>query len=117
MKKRTSRGAAVTRDSFANAPYAELVRHLAVLREVDLVRKLALHQDAQEKLSAAIIRFVRRCEASGPAKDTMAKNRRDYQLRDLLFYYESESEVIGMMGCVGVLKTINLPNARAQHRH
>jgi len=37
---RAARGAAVTRDSFANAPYADLVRHLALVREVDLGSEL-----------------------------------------------------------------------------
>jgi hypothetical protein len=64
----------------------------------DLIRGLTLAQEAMEKRFAAIIRFVRRCEASGPAKDMMAQIRRDHQLCKLLFDYETESEIIGRAG-------------------
>jgi hypothetical protein len=51
-----------------------------------------------------MVRFVRRCEASGPAKDMMAQICRDHQLCKLLFDYETESEIIGMMELVLDLK-------------
>jgi hypothetical protein len=69
-----------------------------------LCRELALAQEAREKRFAAIVRFVRRCEASGSAKDMMAQIRRNHQLCKLLFDYESESEIIGMMELVLDLK-------------
>ena len=70
----------------------------------DLIRDLALAQEAREKRFAAIFRFVRRREASGPAKDMMAQIRRDHQLCKLLVGYETESEIIGMMEFVRDLK-------------
>jgi hypothetical protein len=63
----------------------------------DLVRDLAFAEEARKKRFAAIIRLVRRYEATGPAKDMMAQIRRDHQLCKLLVDYESVSEVIGMM--------------------
>jgi hypothetical protein len=74
------------------------------LAPADLIRDLALAQEARKKRFAAIVRFVRRCEASGPAKDMMAQIRRNHQLCKLLFDYESESEIIGMMELVLDLK-------------
>lgn len=69
-----------------------------------LCRDLALAQEARRKRFAAIFRFVRRCEASGPATDMMEQIRRDHQLCKLLVGYESESEIIGMMELVRDLK-------------
>ena len=69
-----------------------------------LIRDLALAQEAREKRFAAIVRFVRCHEASGPAKDMMAQIRRDHQLCKLLVGYETESEIIGMMEIVHYLK-------------
>jgi hypothetical protein len=70
----------------------------------DLIRDLALAQEVREKRFAAIFRFVRRREASGPAKDMMAQIRSDHQLCKLLVGYETESEIIGMMEFVRDLK-------------
>ena len=70
----------------------------------DLIRDLALAEEARRKRYAAIFRFVRRREASGPSKDMMAQIRRDHQLCKLLVGYESESEIIGMMELVLDLK-------------
>jgi len=70
----------------------------------DLIRDLALAEEAREKWFAAIIRFVRRCEVSGPSKDMMAQIHRDHRLCKLLFDYETESEIIGMMELVFDLK-------------
>jgi hypothetical protein len=69
-----------------------------------LIRGLALAQEATEKRFAAIVRFVRRREASGPAKDMMTQIRRDHQLCKLLVGYETESEIIGMMEIVHHIK-------------
>jgi hypothetical protein len=44
------------------------------LAPADLVRDLALAQEARKRRFASIIRFVRRYEASGPAKDVMGKS-------------------------------------------
>jgi hypothetical protein len=70
----------------------------------DLTQGLALAQEAREKRFAAIVHVVRRREASGPATDMMAQIRRNHQLCKLLFDYESESEIIGMMELVLDLK-------------
>ena len=64
---------------------------------IGTINRLALAQEAREKLFAAIVRFVRRREASGPAKDMMAQIRCDHQLCNLLVGYETESEIIGIM--------------------
>jgi hypothetical protein len=69
-----------------------------------LIRDLALAEEAREKRFAAIFRFVRRREASGPAKDVMAQIHRDHQLCKLLVGYETESAIIGMMEFVRDLK-------------
>ena len=69
-----------------------------------LCRELALAQEARERRFAAIVRFVRRREASGPATDMMEQIRRDHQLCKLLVGYETESEIIGMMELVRDLK-------------
>jgi hypothetical protein len=71
----------------------------------DLIQDIALVQKAREKRFAAIVRFVRRREANGPAKDMMAQIRHDHQLCKLLVGYETESEIIGMMEFVRDLKT------------
>ncbi len=63
----------------------------------DLCRDLALAQETRKKRFAAIVRFVQRREASGPAKDLMAQIRRDHRLCKLLVDYETESEIIGVM--------------------
>ena len=70
----------------------------------DLIRNLALAEEARRKRFAAIVRFVRRREASGPAKDMMAQIRRDHQLCKLLVGYETESEIVGVMEFVCDLK-------------
>jgi hypothetical protein len=80
---------------------AELMGDLAL---ADLIRDLAFAQEARKKRFAAIVRFVRRCEKSGPTKDMMAQIRRDDQLCKLLARYEAESEIIGMMEFVRDLK-------------
>ena len=69
-----------------------------------LIRGLALAQEAREKRFAAIVRFVRRREATGPAKGMMAQIRRDHQLCKLLVDYETESEIVGVMEFVCDLK-------------
>src|ERR1035437_7812777 len=69
-----------------------------------LCRELALAQEARERRFAAIVRFVRRREASGPATDMMEQIGRDSQLCKLLVGYETESEIIGMMELVLDLK-------------
>lgn len=79
-------------------------KHKSAPIPADLIRDLALAQEAREKRFAAIVRFVRRREASGPAKDMMAQIRRDHQLCKLLFDYETESEIIGIMELVLDLK-------------
>jgi hypothetical protein len=74
------------------------------LAPANLIQDIALAQEAREKRFAAIVRFVRRREASGPAKDMMAQIRRNHQLCKLLVGYETESEIIGMMELVLDLK-------------
>jgi hypothetical protein len=73
---------------------AELKRDLAL---ADMIRDLAHAQEARKKLFAAIFRFVRHREASGPAKEVMEQIRRDEKLCKLLVDYEAKSEIIGMM--------------------
>ena len=70
----------------------------------NLIRDIAIAQEAREKRFAAIVRFVRRCEAMGPAKDMMTQIRRDHRLCKLLYDYETESELIGAMEIVHELK-------------
>jgi hypothetical protein len=70
----------------------------------DLIRDLALAQEAREKRFAAIVRFIQRREASGSAKDMMAQIRRNHQLCKLLVDYESKYEIIGMIELVLDLK-------------
>ena len=67
------------------------------LAPADLIRDMTLAQEARKKRFAAIVRFVRRREASGPAKDMMAQIRRDHQLCELLVEYESASEIIAII--------------------
>jgi hypothetical protein len=74
------------------------------LAPVDQIRGLALAQEARGKRFAAIVSFVRRREASGPARDMMAQIRRDHQLCKLLVGFETESEIIGTMEFVRDLK-------------
>jgi hypothetical protein len=69
-----------------------------------LCRELALAQEARRKRFAAIVSFVRRREASGPATDMMEQIRRDHQLCKLLVDYETESEIVGVMEFVCDLK-------------
>ena len=45
------------------------------LAHADLIRDLAHAREAREKQFAAIVRFVRHREASGPAKDMMEQIR------------------------------------------
>jgi hypothetical protein len=70
----------------------------------DLNRQLALFQEARQKQFAAIVRFVRRREANGPAKDLLEQIARDKKLCQLLVDYEEKSEIIGMMELVRDLK-------------
>jgi hypothetical protein len=80
---------------------AELKRDAAL---ADLTQDLALAQEAREKQFAAIVRFVRHREATGPATDMMAQIRRDNKLCKLLVDYEANSEIIGMTEFVRDLK-------------
>jgi predicted trehalose synthase len=75
----------------------------------DLIRDLALAEDRRKKRFAAIVRFVRRREARGSAKDIMAQIRGDHRLGQLLVDYETESEIIGMMEFVRHLKMKSPP--------
>ncbi len=70
----------------------------------DLLPDLALAEKVREKRFAAIVRFVRRCQASGSAKNMVEQIRRDIQLCQLLVDYETESEIIGMTVFVRDLK-------------
>jgi hypothetical protein len=72
---------------------AELKQDLA---HADLIRDLAHARDARRKLFAAIVRYVQRREAKGPAGDMMEQIRRDQKLCKLLADYEERSEIIGM---------------------
>lgn len=63
----------------------------------DLIRDLAHAQEARRKRFAAIVRFVRQREATGPANDMMSQIRTDEKLCKLLVDYEAKSEIIGMM--------------------
>ena len=74
------------------------------LAYADLMRELVDAQKARRKQFAAIVRFVRRREASGPAKDMMEQIRSDKQLCKMLVDYETKSEIIGMMEFVRDLK-------------
>jgi hypothetical protein len=65
-------------------------------------------------LYAAIVRFVQRRQAGGPAKDMLAQIRRDEKLCKLLVDYEEKSEIIGMMQFVRDLKM--KPARRRSHR-
>ena len=69
----------------------------ADLARADLLRDLAHVREARKRQFAAIVRFVRRREAKGPAKEMMEQIRRDNQLCKLLVDYEDESEIIGVM--------------------
>jgi hypothetical protein len=76
---------------------AELKSELAL---DELMQELALAEKARRKRFADIVRFVRRCEAAGPAKDMMAQIRRDQRLCKLLVDYEQDSEIVGMLDFV-----------------
>ncbi len=80
---------------------ADLKRELAL---ADLIRDLAHAREARKKQFAAIVRFVQRREAKGPAGDVMGQIRRDKKLCKLLVDYEEQSEIIGMMDFVRELK-------------
>jgi hypothetical protein len=80
----------------------------------DLIRDLAYAEEARKKLYAAIVRFVQRREAGGPAKDMMAQIRRDEKLCRLLVDYEEKSEIIGMTQFVRDLKM--KPRRHTSHR-
>jgi hypothetical protein len=58
------------------------------LAHADLIRDLARAQEARRKQFAAIVRFVRHREASGPARDMMEQIRSDEKLCKLLVNYE-----------------------------
>ena len=90
---------------------AELKCDLAL---ADLIRDLAHARETREKQFAAIVRLVRRREASGPAKDMMEQIRRDEKLCQLLVDYEAKAEIIGMMEFVRDLKM--KPPQRASRR-
>jgi hypothetical protein len=74
------------------------------LAHADLIRDLARARVARKKQFAAIVRFVQRREAKGPAGDVMEQIRRDKKLCKLLVDYEEQSEIIGMMDFVRELK-------------
>jgi hypothetical protein len=93
-----------TGSKFASDPVMSNAKLKSNPALADLIRDLALAQEAREKWFADIVRLVRRREASGPAKDMMAQIRRDHQLCKLLVDYEKESEIIGMMELVLDLK-------------
>ena len=76
----------------------------AGLALADLIRDLAYAEEAREKQFAAIVRFVQRREAMGPATDMMEQIGRDKKLCKLLVDYEEESEIIGMLQFVHDLK-------------
>lgn len=80
---------------------AELENDLA---HADLIRDLAHAREARRKQFAAIVRFVRHREASGPARDMVEQIRSDEKLCKLLVNYETKSEIIGMMEFVRDLK-------------
>ena len=80
---------------------AELKRDLA---HADLIRDLAHAREARKKQFGAIVRFVQRREAKGPAGDVMEQIRRDKKLCKLLVDYEEQSEIIGMMDLVRELE-------------
>ena len=74
------------------------------LAHADLMRDLAHAQEARKKRFAAIVRFVRHREASGPANDMMTQISADEKLCKLLVDYEDKSEIIDMMEFVRDLK-------------
>jgi hypothetical protein len=74
------------------------------LARANLIRDLALAQEVRDRLYAAIVRFVRRLEAGGPAKDMMEQIGRDKTPCKMLVDYEEKSEIIGMMQFVHDLK-------------
>jgi hypothetical protein len=80
---------------------AELKGGLAL---ADLIRDLAHAQEARKKRLAAIVRFVQRREASGPANDVMEQISRDKKLCKLLVDFEDRSEIIGIMEFVRDLR-------------
>jgi hypothetical protein len=87
----------------------------------DLIRNLAHAQEATEKRFAAIVRFVQRREATGPAKDMMAQIRQDEKWCKLLVKYEESAEIIGMTELTIALKSAALAknlsgNALARRR-
>lgn len=83
----------------------------SALAHADLIRDMAHAQEERRKQFAAIVRFVQRREATGPAQDMMDQIRRDEKLCKLLVAYEAKSEIIGMMEFVIDLK--NKPIRRA----
>ncbi len=56
-----------------------------------LIRELPRAKVTRRRRFAAIVRLVQRREASGPAKDMIARIRRDYQLCKMLAEYEDDS--------------------------
>ncbi len=88
--KRTLRTARTLKNIDMNT--AELKTGLALDK---LLQELALAEEVREKRLAATVRFVRRCEATGPAKDMIAQSRRDQRLCQLLAGYDSE--IIGIL--------------------
>ena len=81
----------------------------------DLIRDLAHAQAARRKRFAAIVRFVRHREASGPATDMMEQIHRDKQLCKMLVDYETKSEIIGMMEFVRDFK-MKPPRCRSRRQ-
>jgi hypothetical protein len=82
------------------------------LGRADIIRDLAYAQAARKKQFAAIVRFVQKREASGPAADMMEQISRDNKLCKLLVAYEEKSEIIGMMEFVSDLKNQAAPSGR-----
>jgi hypothetical protein len=84
------------------------------LAHADLIRDLALAQEARKKRFAAIVRFVQKREASGRAKDIMEQIGRDNKLCNLLVAYEEKSEIVGMMEFVIDLKNHQVAPPRSR---
>jgi hypothetical protein len=85
------------------------------MNNADLKCDLAHAQEAREKRFAAIVRFVQRREARGPAKDMREQIRRDEKLCKLLVDFEDQSEIIAMTEFVRELKMKQA--RRSSHRH
>jgi hypothetical protein len=91
---------------------ADLKADLAL---ADLIRDLTNAEEARERQFAAIVRFVQRREAMGPANNMMEQIRRDNKLCILLADYEAKSEIIAMTEFVRDLK-MKQPRRRSNRR-